>query len=80
MNLNNEPKTIDVLVSITLSKRLPINVIDYKSTIDIDAEGNEYEDCDFSNCNLEKAVEEQHLLPHIKFSDWDLDDYVVIRD
>lgn len=80
MDLKNEPKSIDVLVSITLSKRLPIQVTDYTSYIDINTEGNEYEDYDFNNCNLEKAVENQYTLPHIQFSDWDIDDYIVIRD
>lgn len=57
-------KEIEVLVSITLSKSVKIKVSDYE-IIDSgkDEDGEYFEDIDYSNCNLKKAVEEQIELP-----------------
>ena len=87
-------KEIEVLVSITLSKSVKIKVSDYE-IIDsgIDEDGNYFEDIDYSNCNLKKAVEEQielpqnaciHVLSHSKVCDdlagWNVNEFEVIID
>lgn len=58
-------KEIDVLVSVTLSKTVKVKVSDYE-VIDSgkDEDGNYFEDIDYSNCDLKKAVKEQITLPH----------------
>lgn len=58
-------KEIEVTVSITLSKTVKIKVSDYE-LIDAgkDEDGEYFEDIDYSNCDLKKAVEEQITLPH----------------
>lgn len=55
-----EPRTIEVTVSITLSKTMKIDVSDYDVEKD-EEDGNEY--YDYSNCDLKSAVEEQIVLP-----------------
>lgn len=55
-----EPKEIEVTVSITLSKTVKIEVNDYATDID-EGSGSKY--CDFSECDLERAVKEQVTLP-----------------
>lgn len=55
-----EPRTIEVTVSISLSKTMKIDVDDY--TVECDEEdGNTY--YDYSECNLIDAVREQVTLP-----------------
>lgn len=61
---NQEDKTIEVLVSITLSKPIKIKVSDYEEVKDYDDEGRPYIDFDYSNCDLKAAVERQVYLPH----------------
>lgn len=64
-NQNDNPeKEIEVTVSITLSKTIKIKVTDYE-IIDSgkDEEGDYFEEIDYSNCNLKKAVEGQYVLP-----------------
>lgn len=57
-------KEIEVLVSVTLSKTVKIRVNDYK-VVDYgkDEDGDYFEDIDFSECDLQGAVEDQIILP-----------------
>lgn len=57
-------REIEVTVSVTLSKTVKIKVSDYE-IIDSgkDEDGEHFEDIDYSNCDLKKAVEEQITLP-----------------
>ena len=60
----NKPKEIEVLVSVTLSKSFRITVDDYEITGEgKDEDGDYYQDIDYSNCDLHKAVDEQLVLP-----------------
>lgn len=64
------PKDVEVTVSITVSRTMKVPVTDYT----IDEEG----EIDFSNCDLNKAVEDSgHLL---NFKNWNVDDFEVILD
>ena len=67
----NEHKSIKipVTVSITMSKDVEIEVDDYK----LDSYGNP----DFSDSDLESAVDNQMLLPTDEFKDWTVDDFEV---
>lgn len=58
-------KEIEVTVSITLSKTVKVKVSDYEIlNSGKDEDGQYFEDIDYSNCDLKKAVEEQIILPH----------------
>lgn len=71
-------KTINVLVSITLSKEIPITVYDYDGGQMVrDSDGELYDDTDYSNCDIIGAVESQYVLPHELHKDWDLDEYLI---
>lgn len=70
-----DPKKIKVLVSISLSKEVEIEVTDYTSEIEIDEDGLEHEICEFCNSDLNGAVEEQIDLPG---KDWNRDELEVI--
>lgn len=61
---DNPEREIEVTVSVTLSKTIKIKVSDYE-IIDSgkDEDGEYFEDIDYSNCDLKKAVEEQIILP-----------------
>lgn len=72
--LENETKKIKVLVSVTLSKTVEIEVKDY-----IKAESTD-EDNDYSDCDLKSAVEQQIYLPQDSYEDWNVDDFEVILD
>lgn len=64
-NLNdNEPKKIKVAVTLTLSKEIEIYVDDYEAEDNIDEEGYQGKSYDFSNCDLDKALREQVVMPH----------------
>lgn len=58
-------KEIEVLVSVTLSKTVKVRVNDYK-VVDCgkDDDGYYFEDIDYSECDLQGAVESQVVLPH----------------
>lgn len=60
----NSEREIEVLISITLSKSVKINVSDY-SVLDegVDEDGYPYENIDFSTCDLKEAVSNQVVLP-----------------
>ena len=58
----NPEVEIDVTVSITLSKTVKVLVTDYEIEEDVDEDGS-YRTLDFSNTNLQAAVEEQVILP-----------------
>ena len=56
-------KEIEVTVSITLSKTVKIKVSDY-TVYSIEADNGKYfDDIDYSDCNLKKAVKDQIILP-----------------
>lgn len=84
-------KEVEVTVSITLSKTVKIKVSDYiTSGVEVDEDGNKYEDIDYSECDLKKAVEEQIILPNKAYNymvnkkayenmkDWNIDDFEVV--
>lgn len=57
-------KLIPVTISITMSKSAYIYVDDYEIlATGTDEDGAYFEDIDYSDCNLKKAVEEQITLP-----------------
>lgn len=62
--IDNHEKEIEVLISITLSKSVKINVDDY-NILDkgVDEDGYPYENIDFSTCDLKEAVSNQVVLP-----------------
>ena len=66
------PKDVEVTVSVTLSKTVKITVNDYT----IDEEGY----CDFSECDLHKAVKEQIKLPQQLCEDWEIDEFEIIKE
>lgn len=91
---DNPEREIEVTVSVTLSKTIKIKVSDYE-IIDSgkDEDGEYFEDIDYSNCDLKKAVEEQitlpqnacvHMLPQTKVCKdlvgWNVDDMEVILE
>lgn len=91
---DNPEREIEVTVSVTLSKTIKIKVSDYE-IIDSgkDEDGEYFEEIDYSNCDLKKAVEEQitlpqnacvHMLPQTKackdLAGWNVDDYEVILE
>lgn len=55
-------KEIEVTISVTLSKTLKVMVNDYEVREDADEDGR-YLSYDFSECDLNKAVEDQVVLP-----------------
>ena len=62
--VDNPEREIEVTVSVTLSKTVKIKVSDYEITDSgKDEDGEYFEDIDYSNCDLEGAVEEQVYLP-----------------
>ena len=65
-------KEIEVTISVTLSKTVKITVNDYT----IDEEGY----CDFSECDLHKAVKEQIKLPQQLCKDWEVDEFEIIEE
>lgn len=87
-------KEIEVLVSLTLSKTFRIKVNDYTvNDSGVNEDGGYFEDTDYSDCNLRKAVEEQILLPHNTYKrdildvkdkedleGWCVDDFEVIKE
>lgn len=87
-------KEIEVTVSVALSKTVKIKVSDYTITdFGKDEDGEYFEDIDYSDCDLKKAVEEQitlpqnacvHMLPQTKLYEdlagWNVDDFEVILE
>lgn len=86
-------KEIEVGVSFTLSKTVKVRVSDYIIESGTDEEGEHFEDIDYSDCDLKKAVEEQitlpqnvykHMLPQTKLYEdlkgWSVDDFEVILE
>lgn len=55
-------REIEVTISVTLSKTVKVMVDDYEIDMDADEDGR-YLSYDFSNCDLNKAVEDQVVLP-----------------
>lgn len=70
-----EPRTIEVTVSMTVSKTVKIDVDDY-AIEKCEEDGNEY--YDYSYCDLKGAVKEQITLPELK--DWVVDDFEVVSE
>lgn len=72
----NKYKEVEVTVSVTLSKTVTIKVKDYIVKDEgLDEDNQYYQDIDYSTCNLQKAVEEQVLLPQYYMKDWNVDDF-----
>ena len=62
--VDNPEREIEVTVSVTLSKTVKIKVSDYEITDSgKDEDGEYFEDIDYSDCNLMRAVKEQIYLP-----------------
>lgn len=62
--VDNPEREIEVTVSVTLSKTVKIKVSDYQITDSgKDEDGEYFEDIDYSDCDLKRAVEEQIILP-----------------
>ena len=94
--VDNPEREVEVLVSITLSKTFKVKVSDYTITDSgKDEDGDYFEDIDFSECDLKRAVESQIVLPHEAYKyitssgnksvkeelkDWDVDDFEVIQE
>lgn len=75
-----KPRTIEVTVSITLSKTVKIEVDDYIAEEETDEDGNYNTYYDYSDCDLEQAVRDQIPLPTDEgqeFNDWNEDDFTV---
>jgi hypothetical protein len=74
-----KPRTIEVTVSITLSKTVRIKVDDYIAEEYSDEDGYHGISYDYSECNLEQAVRDQITLPNNveEFNDWIEDDFAV---
>lgn len=75
-----KPRTIEVTVSITLSKTVEIEVDDYTTEEEVDEDGNHNVYYDYSECNLEQAVRDQVPLPtdeSQEFNDWSEDNFAV---
>lgn len=63
-NQDQKAKELEVTVSVTLSKTVKILVDDYTNLgVVTDEDGNKYEDIDYSECDLKKAVKDQIYLP-----------------
>lgn len=60
--VNLPEKEIEVTISVTLSKTVKVTVDDYEVDEGKDEDGY-YCNYDFSECNLQKAVEDQIVLP-----------------
>lgn len=93
---DNPEREIEVTVSVTLSKTVKIKVSDYEITDSgKDEDGEYFEDINYSNCDLKRAVEEQITLPQDAYKyvkgefnndqrndleGWDVDDFEVIEE
>lgn len=77
-NQSDDPITIEVLVSVTISKSVKIQVSDYEVNKEIDEDGIAYADYDCSECNLTEAFEDQYGKITSQFPDWDIDDYEIM--
>lgn len=72
----NKSKEVEVTVSVTLSKTVKIKVNDYIIKEEgLDEDGQFYQELDFSECDLNRAVQEQVLLPQYYMKDWNVDDF-----
>lgn len=79
---DNPDKVVEVTVSVTLSKTIKIKVNDY-NIVDSgkDEDGNYFEEIDYSDCDLKKAVKEQYLLPQgYLLKGWTVDDFEVVLE
>lgn len=86
------PKVIPVTISMSISKTLFIEVDDYKVDINEDDEGKQHIHYDYSECDLEKAVKNNCVLPTEVYSyiqdssireslkNWNIDDFIVIKE
>lgn len=76
----NESRKVQVLVSMTISKSVTIEVDDYDYEKGIDEDGNYYEHIDYSNCDFTEAVKKQIYLPTDSYQDWEVDELEVVID
>ena len=62
--IDPEVKSIEVEITLTLTKRVELKVSDYEVIEQgVDKDGVFFEDIDFSNCDLGSAVKEQVEFP-----------------
>lgn len=74
-------REIEVTISVTLSKTTKIKVSDYTITDSgKDEDGGYFENIDYSDCDLEKAVKEQITLPQDTHIDWNVDEFEIILE
>lgn len=89
----NKPVEVEVTVSLTLSKTVKVNVVDYERIVEKDEDNIPFLNIDLSNCDLKKAVEEQIILPQDAYksmlpgtktrkdlSGWNVDDFEVVKE
>lgn len=89
----NKPVEVEVTVSITLSKTVKVNIVDYERIVEKDEDNIPFLTIDLSNCDLKKAVEEQIILPQDAYksmlprtktrkdlSGWNVDDFEVVKE
>ena len=89
----NKSVEVEVTVSITLSKTVKVNIVDYERIVEKDEDNIPFLNIDLSNCDLKKAVEEQIILPqdayksmlsgtksHENLSGWNVDDFEVVKE
>lgn len=93
---DNPKREIEVLVSVTLSKTFKVRVSDYTIADSGKDEGDFYfEDIDYSECDLKRAVEEQIVLPQEAYKyitssgnksvkeglkGWNVDDFEILQE
>lgn len=77
---DQQPTKVRVLVSITLSKSVEVDVDDYHAETVIDEDGNPTTEYDFSECDINSAVKSQVPLPSGVFKDWCVDDFEIVLD
>ena len=72
-NDSKEPKEVEVIVSMTISKVVKVQVSDYEVLNSKDEYGQN--EVDFDNCDLKTAVEEQITLPTDVCEGWYIDEF-----
>lgn len=78
---DNPEREVEVTISVTLSKTVKIRVSDYEITDSgKDEDGEYFEDIDYSNCDLKRAVKEQVKLPQDIYKSWNVDDFEIIPE
>lgn len=77
-NQSDNSITVEVLVSVTLSKPVKIKINDYECSKDMDEDGDVFAHYDYSDCDFKTAFENQYGTPEQLFEGWDVDDYEIM--